>query len=270
MGLLRQEGVKFYTGTKLKRLYQHAGIKWVVFEHEGKEKTLSAESLLVAMGRRANLQGLNLENTGVEFSEKALVLDHRLRTSQKHIFGAGDVTGQYLFTHAAGYEASVVLANVVFHLPKKVNYRYVPRVTYTEPELACIGLTEKEAQKEGIEYTVWKEQFYENDRALAEEQPAGLIKMLVDKKGNPLGVQILGPHAGELLSEWVVVFNGKVKLTSVASAVHPYPTLSEINKKVAGGLLSTKLFSERVRKTLRFFFHFKGRACSVDQDTKKM
>ena len=264
MSVLETEGVRFFTGTKLIEVSEKGGIKKVVFEHEGRKKSVTSEALLVAMGRKANLEDLGLEEIGVEFSPKGLNLDERLRTSQKHIYGAGDVTGRYQFTHAAGYEGGVVIANAVFHLPRKVNYRFMPRTTYTDPELACIGLTEKDAQKEGIEYTVWKEEFKDNDRALAGGEYAGMIKMIVDKKGTPLGVEILGLHAGELLSEWVSALNGKVKISTIAASVHPYPTLSEINKRVAGSLLSTKLFSDRVRKTLRFFFHFKGRACGEE------
>lgn len=266
MGLLENEGITFYTGTKLKGISETQGIKRVVFEHKDREKTATSEALLVAMGREANLQGLGLEGIGVDFTDKGLILDERLRTTQKHIYGAGDVTGRYLFTHAAGYEGGVVIANAVFHLPRKVNYRFMPRTTYTDPELACIGLTEKDAKRESIEYTVWKEELKSNDRALAEGEPEGLIKMLVDKKGRLLGVQILGLHGGELLSEWVAALNGKVKLSTMAASVHPYPTLSEINKRVTGNLLSTRLFSDRVRKTLRFFFHFKGRACGEDEN----
>jgi dihydrolipoamide dehydrogenase len=264
--ILESEGVRFFTETKIIRVSEKAGKKEVTFEHEGKTKTLTAEALLVAMGRQANLQGLGLESIGVEFTEKGLSLDERLRTTQRHIYGAGDVTGTYQFTHAAGYEGGVVIANAVFHLPRKVNYRFMPRCTYTDPELACIGITEKEAKKAGIEYRVWKEEFRSNDRALAEGETEGFIKMLVDRKGHPLGVQILGVHAGELLSEWVVTLNGKVKLSTLAAAVHPYPTLSEMSKRVTGSLLSTRLFSDRVRKTLRFFFHFKGRACGEDEN----
>ncbi len=268
MKVLESEGVRFFTGTKLIEVAETEGIKKVVFEHEGRKKSVTSKTLLVAMGRKANLEGLNLEKIGVDFSPKGLKLDERLRTTQMHIYGAGDVTGTYQFTHAAGYEGGVVIANAIFHIPRKINYKFMPRCIYTDPELACIGITEKEAKKAGIEYTLWKEHFKDNDRALAEGEPSGLIKLLIDRKGHPLGVQILGLHAGELLSEWVAALNGGVKLSTLASSVHPYPTLSEINKRVAGSLLSTKLFSERVRKTLRFFFHFKGRACG-EEETKK-
>jgi pyruvate/2-oxoglutarate dehydrogenase complex dihydrolipoamide dehydrogenase (E3) component len=184
-----------------------------------------------------------------------------MRTTQKHIYAAGDVTGKYLFTHAAGYEGGIVVSNAVFHLPRKANYTFLPWCTYTDPELASIGMNEKGAKEAGIEYSVFTEPFKGNDRSLAEGERAGKIKMLLDKNEKPLGVQILGPQAGELLSEWVAVLNGKVKLSTLASAIHPYPTLGEINKRVAGAYLSPKIFSDRVRKGLKFFFHLKGRAC---------
>ena len=136
----------------------------------------------------------------------------------------------------------------------------LPWCTYTDPELASIGMNEKLAQEAGIEYKVWTEDFKGNDRSLAEEEHIGRIKLLLDEHEKPLGVQILGPQAGELLSEWVGVLNGKVKLSTMAGAVHPYPTLSEINRKVVSNFFGEKIFSEKVRKGLKFFFHLKGRA----------
>jgi len=154
-----------------------------------------------------------------------------------------------------------VISNAVFHFPRKTDYTFLPWCTYADPELACIGMNEKTARAEGIEYRVWTEEFKDNDRALAEGVKTGKIKMLLDKNEKPLGVQILGPHAGELLNEWVGILNGKVKLSTLASAVHPYPTLGEINKRVAGIFFSSKIFSDKVKKGLKFFFHLKGRAC---------
>jgi pyruvate/2-oxoglutarate dehydrogenase complex dihydrolipoamide dehydrogenase (E3) component len=122
-------------------------------------------------------------------------------------------------------------------------------------------MNEKAAKAAGIEYSIWTEAFKDNDRSLAEGEKVGKIKMILDAKEKPLGVQILGPQAGELLSEWVAVLNGKVKLSILASAVHPYPTLGEINKRVAGTFFSPKIFSDKVKKGLKFFFHLKGRAC---------
>jgi pyruvate/2-oxoglutarate dehydrogenase complex dihydrolipoamide dehydrogenase (E3) component len=125
-------------------------------------------------------------------------------------------------------------------------------------------MNEKSAEAAGIKYNVWTEEFKDNDRSLAEGETIGKIKMLLDEKEKPIGVQILGPHAGDLLSEWVAVLNGKVKLSTLAAAVHPYPTIGEINKKVAGTYFSPKIFSEKVQKGLKFFFHLKGRACAED------
>ncbi|MGD8227265.1 MAG: FAD-dependent oxidoreductase [Desulfobacteraceae bacterium] len=265
MESLKSEGVAIHLNTTVVSAKDLRDEREVIIKDlEDKETKLRAETILVAMGREANLAGLGLENAGVEFSGKGLQVDKRLRTTQKHIYAAGDVTGTYLFTHAAGYEGGIVISNAIFHLPRKVDYAYLPWCTYTDPELASIGMNEKAAKAAGIEYSVWTEAFKDNDRSLAEGEKMGKIKMILDAKEKPLGVQILGPHAGELLSEWVAVLNGKVKLSILAAAVHPYPTLGEINKRVAGTYFSPKIFSDKVKKGLKFFFHLKGRACEQE------
>ncbi len=266
MACLEAEGVRFYLNATVLIVSEKAGKKEVIIKHEGLEKSLITDEILVALGRKANLEGLGLDDIGIQYSEKGLVLDQRLRTTQKHIFGAGDVTGEYLFTHAAGYEGGIVIANAVFHLPKKVDYTLMPWCTYTDPEFVSIGLNEKRAKALDIDYTVWTEEFSDNDRALAEGTDKGRVKMLLNKKGRPIGIQIIGPSAGELIGEWIGALHGGVKLSTIASSVHPYPTLVEINKRIAGKVLSSKLFSDRVRKWLRFFFHFKGRACETNRE----
>ncbi len=262
MEVLKGEGVRFYLGagvTDIKDLGNEREV--VIGMGEGKTVDLKAETILVALGREANLGELGLEDIGVDRDRRGLKLDPRLRTSQKHIYGAGDVTGAHLFTHAAGYEGGIVVSNAIFRLPRKVDYTFLPWCTYSDPELASLGMNEKRAKAAGIAYSVWKEEFKDNDRSLAEGDKVGKIKMLLDEKEKPIGIQILGPRAGDLVSEWVAVVNGKVKLSTLAAAVHPYPTLGEINKKVAGTFLSEKIFSETVRKGLKFFFHLRGRAC---------
>lgn len=231
---------------------------------EGETRIIKAEKLLVAAGRAPSVDGLQLENAGVEYDRRGVKVDDRLRTSRKHIFAAGDVIGKYQFTHAAGYEGGIVISNAVFRLPRKVDYTWLPWCTYTEPELASVGMNEKAAKMAGLDYTVWEESFADNDRAQAEGSPAGKIKLLLDKKEKPLGVQIVGHHAGELAAEWVAALNARIGLSSLASAMHPYPTVSEINKRVAGKFLASKLFSDKVRKTLGFIFDYKGRACTLD------
>jgi len=259
-----KEGIGLDLCTKTQEVRKVDGGVEVVYERDGETHVIQADKLLVAAGRKPNVEELKLDNAGVEFDKRGVKVDNRLRTSQKHIFAAGDVIGKYQFTHAAGYEGGIVISNAVFRLPRKVDYTWLPWCTYTEPELASVGMNEKAAKKNGIEYTVWQENFMDNDRAQAEGATAGKIKLVLNKKEKPLGVQIVGPHAGELAAEWVAALNAKIGLSFMASAVHPYPTVSEINKRVAGKVLSKKLFSDKVRKTLGFIFDYKGRACTLD------
>lgn len=266
MEALKAEGVKFLLNTTTLSVRELDG-KMELQTKDTNSNTLGikAEKLLVALGRKPNTEGLGLDAIGVKHDKRGIHVDPRLRTSHKHIFAAGDITGKYQFTHAAGYEGGVVLGNAIFRLPRKTDYRFLPWCTYTSPELASIGMNEARAKAEGRHYTVWTEEFSSNDRALAEGEATGKIKMLLDEKEKPIGVQILGPHAGDLVCEWVATLNGKVKLSTLAAAVHPYPTLGEINKRVAGNLLSKKIFSNRVRKALKFFFSLQGRAIAEDE-----
>jgi pyruvate/2-oxoglutarate dehydrogenase complex dihydrolipoamide dehydrogenase (E3) component len=265
MEVLQSEGVTFYLGSAVLGVRDLGNEREVTIKNGANTTSkIRGEKILVAMGREANVTGLGLEDLGIDFTGKGIQVDNRLRTKQKHIYAAGDVTGQYQFTHAAGYEGGVVFTNAIFHLPRKVDYTFLPWCTYTDPELASIGMNEKAAEAAGIEYAVWTEEFKGNDRSLAEGERVGKIKMILDGKEKPIGVQILGPQAGELLNEWVAVLNGKMKLSTLASAVHPYPTLGEINKRVAGNFFSPKIFSERVKKGLKFFFNLKGRACGEE------
>jgi pyruvate/2-oxoglutarate dehydrogenase complex dihydrolipoamide dehydrogenase (E3) component len=262
MEILRGEGMTFHLHASVLRVRSEGGIQKVLIRTgDGPPSELHAEKILVAMGREANVSGLGLEGIGVEFDHRGIRVDARLRTTQKAIYAAGDVTGAYQFTHAAGYEGGIVLSNAVFRIPRKTDYTLLPWCTYTDPELASIGMNETRAGKAGIRYSVWTETFKNNDRGLAQGESVGRIKLILDEKERPIGVQILGPNAGEILNEWVAVLNGKTRLSTLASAVHPYPTLGEINKRVAGEFLSSKLFSETVKKGLRLFFSLKGRAC---------
>lgn len=266
MKILSDEGVLFHLDTSILGV-THSGdmVEVSVKNRDGSEGIIRAEKLLVAMGRTPNLEGLSLENAGIEYDKKGIRVDNRLRTANRNIYAAGDVTGAYQFTHAAGYEGGIIIGNAIFHLPRKADYTFLPWCTYTDPELASIGMNEKRAQEAGIGYRVWTEEFMDNDRSQAEGGTRGKIKMILNEKEKPIGVQILGMNAGDLLNEWVAVLNGGVKLSTLASAVHPYPTLGEINKRVAGVFLSPKIFSGTVQKGLKFFFHLKGRACELNE-----
>lgn len=259
---LEREGVVFRMNASVVRVGDSGGEREVVMQDEaGETRAIRAEALLVALGRSPNVQGLGLEKIDIPFDHRGIRVDARLRTSHRHIYAAGDVIGGHQFTHVAAYEGGIVLSNAIFHLPRKADYTHVPWCTYTQPELASIGMNEKRAREAGIDCAVWSEEFSGNDRALAAGEGVGRIKLLLDKKEKPLGIQILGSHAGDLLSEWVAIMNGGVGLSKIASAIHPYPTLGEINKKVTGSVFAPKIFSSTVRKGLKFFFNLRGRAC---------
>ncbi|MBW2202165.1 MAG: FAD-dependent oxidoreductase [Deltaproteobacteria bacterium] len=263
--VMRSEGVVFHLNTSITATKDLGAQKEVTIKNkEGKTIRLKAETIVVAMGRSTNTSGLGLEDIDVEYDRFGIKVDKRLRTKHRHIYAAGDVSGGFQFTHAAGYEGGIVVSNAIFHIPRKVDYSFLPWCTYTDPELASIGMNEKMAQSAGIDYSIYTEAFKDNDRSLAEGEKIGKIKMILDEKEKPIGIQILGPRAGDLISEWVAALNGNVKLSKIAAAVHPYPTIAEINKRVAGAFFAPKIFSDKIQKGLKFFFNLKGRACGED------
>jgi pyruvate/2-oxoglutarate dehydrogenase complex dihydrolipoamide dehydrogenase (E3) component len=263
---LEAEGVQVQSGTKA---LQAAAVGTTVqlrlapAKGGGEAWTVEGDALLVAAGRKPNLEGLELPAAGVEFSPRGVPADSRMRTNVPHIYACGDVNGVFPFTHVAGYEAGIALSNAVLRLPRKADYRKVPWCTYTDPEVASIGLNEKRANAAGVKYRVLTSRFREVDRALAEGEAEGKIKVLISPSGALLGCQIAGHHAGELIHEWVAAVNGGVKLSTLAGAIHAYPTLAEISKKAAGSYYSEKLFSDRTRRILRFLFGLRGGAPGI-------
>jgi pyruvate/2-oxoglutarate dehydrogenase complex dihydrolipoamide dehydrogenase (E3) component len=232
---------------------------------EGLETVIKADAILVAAGRKPNTEGLGLEKAGVEYSVRGIQTDNRMRTNVKHIYACGDVNGLMPFTHVAGYEAGIALTNAILRLPRKSDYSKIGWCTYTAPAVASIGYNEKRALKDGIEYRIFEEEFQDNDRALAENETSGKIKLLLSGKGKAIGCQIIGAHADEMIHEWVVALNSDVKLSTIAGSVHVYPTLSEISKRVAGKVFSEKIFSKRSRDILHFLFNLKGQACNLPE-----
>jgi len=212
--------------------------------------------VLIATGRRANVNGLNLEAAGVQYSPGGVGVDARLRTSNKRIFAVGDVAGPYQFTHMAAYQAGIVIRNMLFRLPAKVDYTAVPWVTYTDPELAHVGMSEADAIEAGREHRVLRWQFEENDRAQAEKRTEGMIKVITTPKGLILGASIVGIHAGELIQPWILAISQKLKIGAMASMIAPYPTLSEANKRIAGSFYTDKLFSATTKRVVRFLLRF--------------
>ena len=212
--------------------------------------------MLVAAGRRANVDGLDLEAAGIEYGPKGIKVDARLRTSNRRAYAIGDVAGGLQFTHMAAHHAGVVIKNALFKLPAKVDDRAVPWVTYTEPELAQVGLTEDLAKEQGVAVQALRWSFAENDRAQAERATAGFAKALVDRRGRIHGATIVGERAGELIQPWVLAMSAGIKIGAMAQLIAPYPTLGEVSKRAAGSYYTPKLFSERTRKLVRFLMRF--------------
>lgn len=223
----------------------------------GVEETVTGDQILVATGRRAVTDGLDLEKAGVDVGKAGITVDKGLRTSNRKIYAIGDVSGDLQFTHMAGYHASLVIRNALFRLPITVNRLHIPRVTYTDPELASVGLDEQEARKaHGDDVTIAQSAFEHNDRAIAERATEGQIKIVVGKRGKILGASIVGRHAGELIQPWVLAMSKGLKMGTMASVVAPYPSLGEISKRAAGAYFSPKLFSDRTRSIVRLLTKF--------------
>jgi pyruvate/2-oxoglutarate dehydrogenase complex dihydrolipoamide dehydrogenase (E3) component len=262
---LENEGVLIHTSTKaIGAEAKGAGVVLTVgpAAGEGATSTIEGDAIFIATGRKPNIEELGLEAAGVSFTNRGIGANARMKTNVSHIYACGDVNGLLPFTHVAGYEAGIALTNAILHLPRKADYSKVGWCTYTDPEVASIGYNEKRARKEGLAYRILEDTFIENDRARAEVETLGKIKILLDDKDKLLGCQMIGAHAGELIHEWIVAVNGGVKLSTLAGTVHIYPTLSEISKRVAGRVFSDKIFSDRTKGILKFLFNFKGRACT--------
>jgi pyruvate/2-oxoglutarate dehydrogenase complex dihydrolipoamide dehydrogenase (E3) component len=252
------DGVDLREGAKIRQIAPHPTGVEVMLEGEGEgEESLVGSHLLVAAGRHANVEDLGLDTAGVTHTAKGIQVDDRLRSSNTKIYAVGDVAGGLQFTHLAGYHAGLVLRNVLFRLPAKVKGHAVPWVTYADPELAQVGLTEaaaREAHGESLRVLTWP--YEENDRALAERASDGFVKVMVGKRGRVLGATIVGRSAGELILPWVLAIDRGLKIGALASVIAPYPTFGEISKRVAGSYYTRSLFSERTRRIVRFLLRF--------------
>ena len=213
-------------------------------------RTVEGSHLLIAAGRKPVVEGLNLEAAGVDYTEKGIKNDDRLRTANKRIFVAGDIAGRRQFTHVAGYHASVLVRNILFKMPAKNNEHLAPRVTYCDPELAQVGLTEQEARERHGDVKIARWPFAKNDRAEAERDTQGLIKAVTDKKGVILGAGIAGAGAGDLLQPWTLALSSKLKIRAFTDMIAPYPTRGEASKRAAGDWYSQTLFSPRTRRLI--------------------
>ena len=219
---------------------------------QNKRKTIKASHILVATGRKPNLKSLNLEAAGVVYHRTGIQTNARLQSSRKHIYAIGDCAGSYQFTHIANYHASVAIRNILLKIPAKVDYSAVPWVTYTDPEIAHVGMTAQEIASRYKNYKVLDFPFSEIDRAQAERKCEGLIQVYLSKKNKILGVDIVGAHAGELIQPWCLAIQENLPIRAMASYIAPYPTFGEINKRVAGSLYAKMLFSPFMKRIVRF------------------
>ena len=245
LGQLRAEGVEILPATAVTRVSRTDG--GIAIEAGG--RTVTGSHLLVAAGRKPNVEELGLAEAGIAFTARGITVDGRLRTSNRKVHAVGDVAGGR-FTHEAGYQAGIVLRNILFALPARAS-AMIPHVTYTDPELAQAGLTEREARAahgDGIKVLRWP--FRDNDRAQAEGHPQGLVKIITTRRGRILGAGIVGPGAGEQIQPWILALERGLKISTMAGSVLPYPTRGEAGRRAAVSYFSGFASNPLVRRVI--------------------
>ncbi|MCC6597783.1 MAG: FAD-dependent oxidoreductase [Alphaproteobacteria bacterium] len=251
--ILVDEGVDLHERVSIKEVKHGDKTITLVMEKGGVLQEIKGSHLFVAAGRAPNMDGLDLDKAGVKFEKRGITVDAHLKTSNRNIFAIGDVSGGPQFTHVAGYHAGIIIRQICFKMSwAKVDYKALPWVTYTDPELAQVGLTEEDARKkhgEDIKVAEWY--FDENDRAIAERATKGQIRVVTDKKGLILGASIVGSGAGELIGLWALAITNGLKIGAVTGMIAPYPTLGEISKRAAGAWYTPNLFSDKTRRIVR-------------------
>ena len=209
-------------------------------------RLLSAEALLVAIGRRPVVDSLNLAQAGIDFTAHGIKVNRKMQTSNRKVFACGDVTGEMPLTHVAELQAGIVIANMIFKLPKKINYDVIPAVVYSEPEVAQVGISVEQcdALAKG---EVYQFEVAQLDRAVTDNNKAGIAKILTDN-GRIVGAHIIAPHAGELIHELALAIQNRMKVSKLTSLVHAYPSYSQLNKRLAGQYYKDRLFSPFTKK----------------------
>lgn len=251
---LEAEGIVFVEGEFVDSVSHDPKSKSVTVQT--KSHTIKGSHLLVATGRAANLDNLGLDKAQIVHTPRGIVVNDRLQTNYKHIYALGDCIGSLQFTHVAGYHAGIVIRNILFKLPAKADLSACPWVTYTDPELAHVGLTEDQAKSKhsNIDITIFP--FEDNDRAVAENHTEGFIKVISTKKGKILGASIVGQGAGDLIHSWTLALQNGWGLSKMASPIAPYPTRSEISKRVAGKFFTPKLYGKTTKTIVSFLMKY--------------
>lgn len=245
---LRADGIELLEKVEVSQVRGKTGQLEVDIADGETARTIAGTHLLVAAGRSANTGALGLEAAGIKFGPRGVEVDAGLRSSNRKVYAVGDVAGGPQFTHIAGYHAGIVIRNALLGLPAKVDYSALPWVTYLDPEVAHVGLTEVEARKSSGTVSILQESFRGNDRAQAERRTEGYIKIVLGRRGRILGATIVAPHAGEMIGMWGLAISRKLPISAIAGMIAPYPTLSEISKRAAGSYYTPLLFGWRVKK----------------------
>ncbi len=232
-----------------------AGVSATIAGANGAE-TISGSHLLLAAGRGANVGGLDLEAAGVNYTRAGVTVDDGLRSSNPRVFAVGDVTGGLQFTHVAGYHAGLIIRRLLFKVPAKVDAAAIPWCTFTDPELAQVGLSEAAAKDRYGKVAVTRWPVHDNDRAQTERATRGFIKVVTAKGARIVGATIVAPNAGDLILPWVLAIGQKLNMSTMAGIVAPYPTLGEISKRVAGAYYTPTLFSARTKLLVRLLAQF--------------
>ena len=248
---LRDEGVDIIEGVGVSAAAGVAGTLTLTLE-DGRR--IEASHILVAAGRRPSIGDLGLEGAGITTSRAGIVTDNRLRTTDRRVFAIGDVTGRPQFTHIAGYHAGIVIRNMLFRLPARIDEALTPWVTYTDPELAHVGLGEDAAAKAwgATNIRTQSVSLASNDRAVAERRTEGMVKIVTHRNGRILGATILAPQAGEMILAWSLAIGMRRKIASMAGVIAPYPTFGDAGKRAAGQFFTAALFSRRTRTIVRW------------------
>lgn len=246
------ESIQITTHAKITKIEKQGDNLSLHYALNDTTHTLECDELLIAAGRRPNIDKLALDSIGIKYDRQGIDIDARCRTNYKHIFAIGDVAKTPLkFTHHAEFQAGIVLQNIAFRIPKKALNPFVPACVYTDPEVAIIGMSEKEASEKLSHIHVESLPFSKIDRALTDENTYGMGKLILHRK-KLVGVTIVGPRAGDLISEWRYVLNKKLSLADVASNIHPYPNYAQWNKRITGQYYGKMLFSGKMKKLVRF------------------
>lgn len=240
---LLSEGIKIHENAMVDAVIKNADGVSVAFNGQ----TILGSHLLVAVGRKPTVDDLNLEAAKVEYDKGGIKVDNRLRTSNNRIYAIGDVTGGRQFTHVAGYHASILVRNILFKQPAKNKDHEAPWVTYSDPELAHVGLTEEDAKAAHKDVSAVRWEFNENDRAQTERDVKGCVKVVTGKGGKILGASIVGHGAGDLIQPWVFALSNGETIKAFTNMIAPYPTRGEASKRAAGAYYTPTLFSKKTK-----------------------